>query len=93
MPLSVRLGWPNDADWQRAVDLLRAAGLPTRPPQNLAREQMLDLMRRDKKVLVGQLRLVLLSAIGSAVVTTEFDNTRLSATLDACLACKDNRLM
>jgi 3-dehydroquinate synthase len=45
-------------------------------------EQFLALMAVDKKVLDGQLRLVLLKTIGEAVVTSEFP----LATLKACLA-------
>ena len=44
---------------------------------------MRDLMAVDKKVLDGGLRLVLLKAIGEAVVTGEFDDARLDATLQA----------
>ena len=39
------------------------------------------LMAVDKKVLDGQLRLVLLKALGEAVVTAEFDSAALHETL------------
>jgi len=41
-------------------------------------------MAIDKKVLEGRLRLVLLKAIGEAVVTADFPASALQATLDAC---------
>jgi 3-dehydroquinate synthase len=79
---SARLGWLP----ARAVDDLRAllarANLPVTPPENMGVERFLDLMAVDKKVQDGQLRLVLLRAIGEAVVTADFP----LAELKACLA-------
>ena len=45
-------------------------------------DRFLALMGRDKKVLDGQLRLVLLEAIGSAIVTSEISEEQLRAVLD-----------
>lgn len=83
--MSVRLGWLTEAERDRAKTLIAAAGLPTAPPQGLTREQMLGLMASDKKVLAGKLRLVLLRSLGEAVVTSDFDEKSLLATLDASL--------
>lgn len=80
--LSVRMGWLKEGERQRAVALIASAGLPTQLPPSLSRNQMLDLMGRDKKVLAGRLRLILLRAIGDATVTGEFDHAGLLATLD-----------
>jgi 3-dehydroquinate synthase len=83
--LSARLGWLS----RSAVDALRAllerARLPVDPPASMSSEQFLALMAVDKKVLDGQLRLVLLRAIGEAVVTADFPLSRLRETLDAAL--------
>jgi len=78
---SARLGWlaPADVDDLRA--LLARAGLPVAPPSDMGVEQFLDLMAVDKKVLDGQLRLVLLRAIGEAVVTADFPLHELKACL------------
>ena len=43
---------------------------------------MRELMGRDKKVLRGNLRLILLKAIGRGVVTAEFSDRLLEQTLD-----------
>ena len=43
--------------------------------------QFLELMSVDKKVLNGQLRLVLLEGLGRAVVTSEFDLEQLKSML------------
>ncbi len=81
LDLSRRLGWIDTAAAERGVALIAAAGLPVRPPASMAAEDFIDLMAVDKKVLDGQLRLVLLKAIGEAVVTAEFDSTALHETL------------
>ncbi len=41
-----------------------------------------DLMGLDKKVKGGKLRLVLLRSIGEAVLTSDFDDSALHATLE-----------
>ncbi len=80
--LSARLGWLTARDVDDLRALLTRAGLPIARPQNMDVEQFLALMAVDKKVLDGQLRLVLLRAIGSAVITTDFP----LAALKDCLA-------
>ena len=80
--LSVRQGWlPADA-LARTETLLRRAGLPTRPPETMDAAHFMSLMAVDKKVIDGGLRLVLLTAIGSAVVTADFSATELQAMLE-----------
>ena len=51
------------------------------PPQNMTADDFLNLMVRDKKVLDGQLRLVLLDSIGSATVSADFDSKWLQQVL------------
>ena len=51
--------------------LLGAAGLPVRPPADMSADQFLELMQRDKKVIDGRLRLILLDAIGAARVVDD----------------------
>lgn len=81
--LSCRLGWISEADVNRAKAVIAAAKLPLSPPASMTKEDFMATMAVDKKVLDGQLRLVLLKSIGHAVVTSEFDATFLSAQLDA----------
>ena len=82
--LSQRLGWIGATENARIRALTLAARLPVEPPPNLGPERFLELMAVDKKVLEGRLRLVLLKAIGMAVVTADFPPAALGATLDAC---------
>lgn len=66
--LSVQIGWLSQPELARTECLFRRAGLPVRGPA-LAVDSYVDLMRHDKKVTGGKLRLVLLQRIGRAVVT------------------------
>src|SRR6185312_8836165 len=81
--LSVRLGQFKPTEYRRLCRLLERAGLPTSLPDNISAQEMRKHMGRDKKALAGQLRLVLPKSIGQAVVTTEFDDAALEATLEA----------
>ncbi|HSS63242.1 MAG TPA: 3-dehydroquinate synthase [Gammaproteobacteria bacterium] len=79
--LSARLGFISTEDAGRVEKLLERAGLPTRLPETLDGARMLELMAIDKKVLGGRTRLVLLEALGRAVVSDDFDPEVLRDTL------------
>lgn len=81
--LSNRLGWVSPADVERATAIIAAAKLPVAPPPEMTKDDFLSTMAVDKKVLDGQLRLVLLKSIGHAIVTSDFDPIELSSQLDA----------
>lgn len=65
--LSARLGPLPAADAQRIRRLVQRAGLPVRGP-GLGVERSLELMRVDKKAEAGDIKFVLLDALGHAVV-------------------------
>lgn len=77
--LSAQLGWISRADVERIERIHVRAGLPIQGPA-LPAETYLELMRHDKKVQDGRLRLVLLQAVGRAVVS---DAASEAAILDA----------
>jgi 3-dehydroquinate synthase len=80
--LSRRLGWLDAEAVLRIERLFVRAGLPVRgAPLGAAR--YLELMRHDKKVQDGKLRLVLLKRIGSAVVSDEADEATIMAAIEA----------
>ena len=83
--LSARLGWLAAAEVDALRTMLLRARLPADPPPAMTVDQFLALMAVDKKVLDGQLRLVLLRRIGEALVTADFPLAELRATLDAAL--------
>jgi 3-dehydroquinate synthase len=76
--LSQRMGWIDGEAVERITILIERAHLPIAPPPQIAPQHFMDLMSVDKKVLDGQLRLVLLHAIGKAVVTDQFDPAALA---------------
>ncbi len=82
LEMSRQLGWISADERDRAVRLLSRAGLPVVPPANMRAEDFLKHMAVDKKVLNGQLRLVLLKRLGEAVVTSDFPREVLEAALN-----------
>ena len=83
LDLSYRLGLVLKSDVQRGEKLIQAAGLPITPPAGLPNSDgIIELMGMDKKVLDGQLRLVLLRAIGDAFVADDVAIETLKQTLD-----------
>ncbi|OAI28327.1 MULTISPECIES: 3-dehydroquinate synthase [Methylomonas] len=81
--LSRRLGYLSDADVARVLAILHAAGLPTRPPTEMSTEQYLDLMAVDKKNVDGKIRVILLEALGKALLPISVERAPLQATLNA----------
>jgi 3-dehydroquinate synthase len=65
--LSVRLGLLPPAALQRMHDLLVRAGLPVQAP-DLGADRYLQWMGRDKKAEAGEIRFVVLQAMGRAAV-------------------------
>ncbi len=81
LEMSCALGWLSAEDCRRGVQLIDSAGLPVVPPQGMQAQDFRRLMAVDKKVLDGQLRLVLLKRLGEAVVTADFAATALDSVL------------
>jgi len=85
--LSVISGDLTEADLQRVRSLLQRCSLPVAPPSDMKADDFTRLMLRDKKVLDGQLRLVLLKRLGEACVTDQFSTDYLNQLLSkACSA-------
>lgn len=82
LEMSRELGWLSAGDCQRGVELIARAGLSTEPPQGMFGGDFRRLMAVDKKVLDGQLRLVLLRQLGEAVVTADFEAAVLDRVLN-----------
>ena len=81
--LSIREGRIDEDVRQRSVALLQQAGLPVIPPKDISVEQYLEAMSIDKKAVDGQIKLVLLNAIGEAFVSADYNQEKLLQTLDA----------
>lgn len=70
--LSQRMGWISAEDLVRTKNIIQRANLPIVCPQ-IPLDDFLAYMAHDKKVLNGQLRLVLMQAVGQAIITKTFD--------------------
>ena len=79
--LSQMQGWITEGEYERCVSVIARAGLPIAPPNTMTKSDFVMGMAVDKKVLDGQLRLVLLKAMGQAVVTSDFDSNLLDQQL------------
>src|SRR5690348_5107132 len=66
--LSASLGWLGPDDVDRIVGIFQQCALPTAAPA-MGTARYLELMSLDKKVVSGRMRLILLKAIGDAVVS------------------------
>ena len=73
------------ADVVRVQALFASAGLPVCGPR-LGAECYLELMRHDKKVQDGRLRLVLLQKLGQAVLSDVASVDQIAAAIDTCCA-------
>ncbi|MCY4130698.1 MAG: 3-dehydroquinate synthase [Gammaproteobacteria bacterium] len=67
---------------QRIRNIVNAYGLPDKAP-HVDKGRLLASMAMDKKVIQGELRFVLPKSIGTVVLTSEFDQKNLEATLDS----------
>ncbi|MCK9502603.1 MAG: 3-dehydroquinate synthase [Porticoccaceae bacterium] len=81
--LSSRLGWISASEVEDLRHLLLSLGLPTTVPAVMNSKAFLAAMSLDKKVADGVVRLVLLRALGDAVVTGDYAGAQLQETLDA----------
>lgn len=81
--LSARMGFLSSADVQRVENMIDSAQLPTRAPAHMDYASFMRYMAVDKKVEAGNIRLVLLQALGQALISGDYDPQLLKATLDA----------
>lgn len=83
LDLSARRRWIPAREVSAFRDLLVSMHLPTDIPVDMGEEQFLSLMGRDKKVIDGTLRLVLLREIGEACIVDDASREELHALLRA----------
>ena len=84
--LSERLGMSDAADRERLQRLLQRLALPTAIPAGMDPQELLALMRLDKKNVNGQLRLILWRGIGQAEIVGGVDEADVLAVLQAAVA-------
>jgi 3-dehydroquinate synthase len=71
--LAVQRGQIEPTVTRRQVELLKAFGLPTAPHSHWDRDELIDVMRRDKKNVGGKMRFVLPTELGHVEM---FDDVR-----------------
>jgi 3-dehydroquinate synthase len=81
--LSHRLGFIDEQTKVRIAAVVKAAGLPTIPP-DLGVERWLELMEVDKKNEGGQIKFILLKPLGASVIMPVPQDVLLQ-TLNACI--------
>jgi 3-dehydroquinate synthase len=81
--LSAARGDISSAEVTELTTMLTQLHLPVDPPQNMTAEDFLKLMQRDKKVIDGRLRLVLLRAVGISYICDQASHEEISALFDA----------
>lgn len=80
--LSQLQGWIDQQTVEAIVDLIAKAKLPVHGPESMSPQQYLDIMAIDKKVKDGQINLVLLKALGKAIVSSDYDSSLLMKVLE-----------
>ena len=81
--LSARLGYLSADELSRVRRIFERAGLPIHGPK-LGVERYIDLMRHDKKVEDGRLRLVLLESVGRAFIHDKASIEEVGASIESC---------
>jgi 3-dehydroquinate synthase len=82
LALSADRGWVERSEVDDLVALLKQMSLPYAPPQNMSLASFIDLMGRDKKVIDGRLRLVLLKPLGEAIIVDDVTEKELAAVIE-----------
>jgi len=80
--LSMRHGWIDEKSVSRIKNILSKANLPVKIPAGITAKQMMDFMAGDKKVLDGQLHLVLFKQQANSFISADYDKTKLQQTID-----------
>ena len=82
--LSVSLGLLSQKDGNAVRTIMARLGLPTCAPAGMTADDFIEFMQRDKKILDGSLRLILLEAIGKAVIKDSVPIDLIKRAIDAC---------
>ncbi len=77
-------GLISDEQLARIIAILKQAKLPVQTPESMSYADFIKHMMRDKKVLAGQLRLVLPTGIGSSEVRKDTPESVIEQAIDYC---------
>ena len=82
--LSLRHQWIDVTVKQRTINLLEKSALPVKSPSEMTLDDYMNAMAIDKKTLDGKIKLILLKALGEAIITSDYDRELLEQTLSQC---------
>jgi len=82
--LSLRHQWIDETVKQRTINLLEKSALPVKSPPEMTLDDYMNAMAIDKKTLDGRIKLILLKALGEAIITSDYDSELLEQTLSQC---------
>ena len=77
----------TEAEHTRLVKLLERTGLPTRVPEGLSAEQLIERTQMDKKVQKGRIRYVLPVRMGGVEIVRDVEPEEVAAALAELGAC------
>ncbi len=80
--MSLKLGWINQGELDRVIDIIERAHLPVKAPDKITPDRFIELMSVDKKVSDGILKLILFKRIGEAIVTSDYNQNTLIAAIE-----------
>lgn len=77
MQLSALRGWISNSEVDTYRELLLSMRLPVEIPSDMSPQDFIALMGRDKKVIDGRLRLILLQSLGEACIAEDVEQDEL----------------
>ncbi|MGD8172447.1 3-dehydroquinate synthase [Vibrio sp. TRT 21S02] len=77
-------GLISEQQVEQIISILKRAKLPVHTPESMSFDDFMRHMMRDKKVLAGELRLVLPTSIGSAEVVKGVPDSVIEQAIDFC---------
>lgn len=80
---SRHMGWLDQNKVERIRSILVKTGLPIRLPESVTTDNMLNNMAVDKKARDGKIHFILLNDIGDAVITADYRQEDLIATVES----------
>ncbi len=80
--MSCELGLISIKDCEKVIQSLETFALPISQYQHIPTKVLKQYLLQDKKVLQGQLRLILLKSIGHATISTDFNESHLEKALN-----------
>ncbi len=80
--LSQMKGWISEEVTHRIRAILQKGALPVQAPDTMSSQQFIELMAVDKKVIGGQLRLILMHALGLSTIEKGIMTSELEQMLD-----------